>query len=226
MIRGQNQDTWFDFDEEFLDSGGTAPMSTDYSPTGSPTYAYVSNGVGGQVEATLASSNAAMFLGSGWNDNLQIAGDQPFIVEWRAKINDDLAANEYLLIGACGAIKTGVAIQTLVGLVCAAFYIDEDNQIHILLQGSSSGDDLDVETGIIIDADTFYWFKVEQADGAINWYFGPGMGEDGGRIYSANDGFSNSVKFQPLSGVGKASGTTTPAIANDRVKGNAYRAAV
>lgn len=223
MIRGQNQDTYFAFDEEFLDTGGSAPMNTDYSPTGSPSYDYVASGIGGQVQATLASSSAAMIDGSGWDDSLQIAAWQPFIVEWRSATPDDLATDEYLLIGATGAIKTGVNPNTLAGLKCAAFYVDEDNQIHILIMGSASSD-VDYETGIIIADDTFYWFKVESAEGSLNFYFGGGMGEDGGQIYTTPNTFANTVKFQPLAAIGKLSGATTPSIINDRLKGDGFRA--
>lgn len=222
VIRGQNQDTWFDFDEEFLDTGGTAPMSTDYSPTGSPTYDYVANGIGGQVQAELANSNAAMLIGSGWDDALQIDATKQFIVEWRAMTPDDLATDEYLLIGATGAIKTGVNPNTLAGLKCAAFYIDSDNEIHILIMGGSEAD-IDFPTGQTIDADSFYWFKMENMNGRLRFYWGPGMGQDGGELYDALNSFADGVQFQPFSGIGKLSGTTTPAIINDRLKGNAFR---
>lgn len=222
IIRGQNQDTWFDFDEEFLDTGGTAPMSTDYSPTGSPAYDYVANGIGGQVQAILASSPAAMIAGSGWDDSLQIDATKPFIVEWRSMTPDDLDTNEYLLIGATGAIKTGVNPNTLAGLKCAAFYVDEDNEIHILIMGGADAD-VDYSTGRIIDADTFYWWKVENLNGRLRFYFGPGMGDDGSELYDVQNSFADGVKFQPLAAPGKLSGATQPSIINDRLKGHGFR---
>lgn len=224
VTENQLQSSRFDWREEFLANSSSVPGGkTDYSPTGTPVFAIVTGGVGGQASATLAADNAAMIAGFSWDDNLQIASDRVFRVGHRFELPADVAANQFALIGVAGAIETGVNPGTLAGLIFAGFYLTGDMVLKTLLMDGTNS--LTETLDITILDDTFYWGRVERDQyGAINWYWGPGLGEDGDRVHTyATPSFSASQKLQPVALIGKSTGTTEPQLIVDTQKGTAYR---
>ncbi len=229
LDRGQNLDTYFEWLEEFVktEASQTAPWNTDYSGTGAPTYDYVTDGIGGQVEITLASDNAAMLIGSAWNDNLQIDAKKNFVAEARFFLPANLTTDEYILSGVCGKYQTTINPVTLAGLKCVVLYAEDNMNLRCLIMGGDDAD-IDFDTGIDLEDDTWYWSLVENDPmGYLNLYFGMGLGEDGGNVLAAfgkvPNSFAAGTKFQPVSSIGKKTGTTVPVLINDSLKGYGHR---
>lgn len=209
----QAQEAYCDYRQDFIAESSTVPGGkTDYSPTGTPTFAIVS-GIGGWVSATLASDNAAMIAGFSGDDNLWLPSDRYMKKASRVMFLDALATNEYALMGVSGLIETGVNPGTLAGWVGAAFYLDGDMTLHVKIEDGNSVS-IDETLGVTVDTDTEYWYLVEHDDlGNWNFYWGPGDGVDGDLVYQDTTAdFDANQLFQPLDVVGKSTGTTTPAI--------------
>ena len=229
LAEGQNQQTFFSGREDFLKTNPSqsAPWNTDYSAAGSPTYDYVANGVGGQVQITLAADDEGTLVGSGWDDNLQIDGLRYFCVGARFMLPALLETNQYLLVGVAGAVKSGVNPVTLAGLKFVGLYIGADDIAHARSIGSVT--QTNYATGITPAADTWYWVIVENDQaGNLHVYFGAGLGEDGSDLLAYSGPIANTfaagTKFQPISGVGKFSGSTTPSHINDALVYCGHRA--
>lgn len=203
---------------EFVDEfAGAAPDAVqwslnDTSSAGTPTQVYEAD----ETAITLAmdSQSEAQVCSYDFGDKLQFDIDDNPIFIARFKV-PTIAANEEAVIG------MGAAWNDTLNSSAAHAWFKLDATMDLLVESDDGTNDNDDEdTTINLTADTYIWIKIDFADTAdVKFYTGTDGKTWTQRVSGTTFDMSNyTAGLQPMFGVLKASGASTPSISVDIIK--------
>lgn len=179
--------------------------------TGTPTaIAQVANSANGEVSIALAATSEAEFNGLDWTDELNIPATSRPMFEAYLKTSA-------LALTSVQEFTAGLSQAYNATLNSIAKYVRfRMSGSNVLLYEGKDGTTTSNanSTGITLDPATYYLFTIEQKQPGQYVFFL----EDAQVGQLALNAFAATDLLQPLLGIGKASGTTVPAILADYVR--------
>lgn len=206
---------WFWFVEDFIrdtDLSDEAFTIYDKSASGSPTAGVIADATGGQYRLKLASTSEAEDLFWTLNGNLPIDSAKPFVFLARCMTAHAMAAAQRVIVG------LGSDYTTILDDITRNIWFRQEADTDLLIEVDDATTDTDdFDTGKDISEDAWVEYMIVKGyDGTIFFCVKDNKGQNF-QMLKMVDGSGFSGNLQPILGVQKDSGTTTPELLVDYV---------